>query len=43
MSENEKLEQARRARQLTLQQAADLVGVHLSTFYGWRMGTHKPH
>ncbi len=43
MSENEKLEQARRERQLTLQQAADKVGVHLSTFYGWRSGKHKPH
>ncbi len=43
MSENEKLEQARRARRLTLQQAAERVGVHLSTFYGWRTGKHKPH
>jgi transcriptional regulator with XRE-family HTH domain len=43
MSENENLERARRARQLTLQQAADKVGVHLSTFYGWRTGKHKPH
>jgi transcriptional regulator with XRE-family HTH domain len=43
MSENENLEQARRERQLTLQQAADKVGVHLSTFYGWRTGKHKPH
>jgi transcriptional regulator with XRE-family HTH domain/tetratricopeptide (TPR) repeat protein len=43
MSENENLEQARRERQLTLQQAADKVGVHLSTFYSWRSGKHKPH
>jgi transcriptional regulator with XRE-family HTH domain len=43
MSENEKLEQARRAKQLTLQQAADQVGVHISTFFGWKTGKHKPH
>ncbi|MBV9688883.1 MAG: helix-turn-helix transcriptional regulator [Ktedonobacteraceae bacterium] len=27
----------------TITQAAERVGVHLSTYYGWETGKHKPH
>jgi transcriptional regulator with XRE-family HTH domain len=37
------LKQARRRKHWTIAQAAERVGVHISTYYGWEAGRHKPH